>query len=279
MATISVIIPTKERKRYVLDLLSDLSKQTQQVNQVIVSDQSEVFLPYESSYQFDLVHFQHLGNGPCSSRNTAASKSESEILVFLDDDARIAEDFIEEITKPIIKEKYKVASGTIKHLNKKGPTIKKQNQFWFFQMTKAPEKDSVKNRGYTPAGCTAITKGLFDEIGGFNEFFDPNGAAEDREFAVKIVKKNIEIGHSPKAILYHIGAESGGRTDVEQSALEFKKNVGYIIYKYYGKQKFWEYRRYLLKERLHKIVKCKMPFHNFQMVLQEFKNTNPKKYR
>src|SRR5690606_6724155 len=201
--------------------------------------------------------FQHLGKGPCCSRNNAVDKVTNEILVFLDDDARIDNNFIKEITQPILDKKYLVVSGHVNHLNKKSSNKLNENQHWFYKMTSEPKGDA-DNVCYTPAGCTAITKKTCWDIGGFNEFFDPNGAGEDREFSVKIVDKNIKIFYNSKAVLHHIGAESGGRRDSGKSALEFKKNVGYIIYKYFSKQKFIGYRFFLIKKRLRNILKFKM---------------------
>ncbi|RAR46604.1 glycosyltransferase family 2 protein [Flavobacterium lacus] len=274
---ISVIIPTLNRRDYVLDMLKDLSIQTLSVNEVIVSDQSVIFEKIENSYPYKFTHFQHKGKGPCCSRNDAVSFAKGEILIFLDDDARIDSNFVYEITKSIVEKKSKVCSGSICNID--GTVVNKEqlNSYWFFKLTLAPKKE-IDSCYYTPAGCTAITKDLFCSIGKYDLFFDPNGAGEDRELAVRLVNSGHKIYFNPKAKLLHIGALSGGRRNINNVSLEFIKNVGYIIYKYYGNKKLIGFKLYLINQRIKKIIKLEMPFYNFQMIFKILKITKTRLY-
>lgn len=275
--SISVIIPTINREKYVEDLLADLNKQTLPVQQVVVSDQSNEFINLTGSFGFQLIHFQHFGKGPCISRNDAADKSSNEILIFLDDDARIETNFIEEITRPILENKTSVCSGSVCNLD--GTVVYKidANSHWFYKLTVVPKKE-VEECYYTPAGCIAILRETFYEIGKFNQYFDPNGAGEDREFAVRLVRNGYKIFFNPKAKLLHIGAPNGGRRNDKNTTLKFQKNIGFIIYKYYGLKKLQGYRLYLAKQRLKQTFKLKMPLHNIEMLCKSMKMTNRKKY-
>jgi len=274
---ISVIIATKNRLKYLLDLLSDLQLQNQKIDEVIISDQSDSFVKIENKYLFNLIHFQHFGKGPCISRNDAADKSTNEILIFLDDDARIESNFIEEIIRPILENKTSVCSGAVCNLDGTFINKKETNNYWFYKLTVVPKKETEECY-YTPAGCTAILRETFYEIGKFNSYFDPNGAGEDREFAVRLVRNGYKIFFNPKAKLLHIGAPSGGRRNDKNTTLEFQKNVGFIIYKYYGLKKLQEYRLYLAKQRLKQIFKLKLPLHNVEMLYKLMKMTNRKAY-
>lgn len=274
---ISVIIATKNRLKYLLDLLGDLQLQNQKVDEVVISDQSDSFIKIENKYSFNLNHFKHDGVGPCCSRNDAADKSSGDVLVFLDDDARIENDFIEEITSPILEFKTSVCSGAVCKLDGTFIDKKETNKHWFYKLTVVPKKE-VEECYYTPAGCTAVLRKTFYEIGKFDEYFDPNGAAEDREFAVRLVSHGYKVFFNPKAKLLHIGASSGGRRNDENTTLIFQKNIGFIIYKYYGFKKLQNYRFYLAKQRLKKVFSLKLPFHNLQMLYKLVKMTNYKKY-
>lgn len=273
----SVIIASKNRFKYLLDLLVDLQHQVQKVDEVVISDQSDSFIKIENKYSFDLIHFKHDAIGPCCSRNDAADKSSNEILIFLDDDARIETNFIEEITRAILENKTSVCSGAVCNLDGSFINKKETNNHWFYKLTVVPKMEAEECY-YTPAGCTAILRETFYEIGKFNQYFDPNGAGEDREFAVRLVRNGYKIFFNPKAKLLHIGAPSGGRRNDKNTTLEFQKNIGFIIYKYYGLKKLQGYRLYLAKQRLKQTFKLKLPLHNVEMLYKLMKMTNRKAY-
>ena len=70
-----------------------------------------------------------------------------------------------------------------------------------------------------PGCCSAILKNVFDEIGGFDEQFDPTGAGEDRDIALKLFNKGYMTWYNAKAKLFHIGATTGGSRNVGSRAL------------------------------------------------------------
>ena|SRR5690554_7344518 len=108
MTKISIIIPTRNRYDYVKLLLQDLSCQDVSGFEVVVVDQSDVkkSLPH-------CIHIHTDTSGPCVSRNIGVAKSSGDILVFLDDDARIQSDFIKQITQPIIADDFDAVAGAI----------------------------------------------------------------------------------------------------------------------------------------------------------------------
>ena len=98
---ISIIIPTRNRFEYVNLLIDDILKQDISNYEIIVVDQSD--------NPEKIHHCEHIVTntlGPCISRNIGVKQAKGEILVFLDDDARIHENFIKEITNPIENNKY-----------------------------------------------------------------------------------------------------------------------------------------------------------------------------
>jgi GT2 family glycosyltransferase len=276
---ITVIIPTKDRREYLMDILDDIGNQTIPVFEVIVSDQSENFVEIQDIYPYKLTHFKHHSKGPCSSRNDASEKAKGDILVFLDDDARIESNFIFEITKPIVQKSAFVCSGAICDINGKLNKKSHNSDFWFFQLTAIPITKYDNNCHYTPGCCFAIDKKVFFDIGKFDLFFDPNGAGEDREIAIRLVKNGYKIHFNSEAKLLHIGASSGGRRERKNTSIEFIKNIGYIIYTYYGMKKLRNYKFYLIKKRIKQILNFKSPLYNLQMCVIIMKNTKSKLYK
>jgi len=276
---ISVIIPTKNRREYLIDILNDIDNQIYPVLEVVAPDQSENFKEIEDNYNFRLIHFAHAGKGPCISRNDAAEKASGDILVFLDDDARIENNFIYEITLPILKKSCYACSGAICDINGKINTKSHKSDFWFFQLTAIPQKSYDDNCYYVPGGCFAIDKNVFFTIGKFDLFFDPNGAGEDREIAVRLDRNGYKIHFNANAKLLHIGASRGGRREGKNTSIEFIKNIGYIIYKYYGTSKLNNYRWYLIKKRIKEVLKFNMPLYNLIMCATIIRSTRHKLYK
>ena len=210
MKSITVIIPTRNREDYVKDLLIDLHAQTLKANEIIVVDQSDNPLKLSNC-----IYIPLRSKGPCVSRNFAAERASGDILVFLDDDSRINEDFLLEITEPIRSGNFSAVAGAI--CNEKGEYLKKSfNHFkintenFIKAITNNPDTCYSKITLSFPGGCSAVLKSVFDEVQGFNESFDPSGAGEDREFALKLFTHGYAIWYNAKAKLLHIGAPIGG---------------------------------------------------------------------
>ena len=126
MRSISIIIASRNRKNYLINLLHDINKQTFNIKEVLISDQSDKFDKIDSEkYHFNLIHFRNMSIGPCISRNDAVDKATGELFVFLDDDARIDVNFIEEIVTPILESKASACSGAIVNTNGDYPRNKK----------------------------------------------------------------------------------------------------------------------------------------------------------
>lgn len=272
-SVISIIIATKDRPDFIKDLLFDISNQSKKIFEVIISDQSENFIELKNIFNFNLIHFQNKGNGPCCSRNEAISKSNGEILVFIDDDSRIEKNFIEEITFPILNNISDTCAGAICDSHGNYKFIKKEKNslndpfHWIIPFTKNPNHPFTQYCSSAPAGCLAIKKEVFIEIGLFDEFFDPNGAGEDRELALRLILNGFSIYYNGKAKLFHFAASSGGRRQQGSTPLYFQINIGYIIYKHLGKSEFSAYKKKVILWRLTKILKMKSPRYNFKSLL------------
>lgn len=233
---ISVIIPTRNRYDYISLLLEDLVKQDISNFEIIVVDQSEL--------KKSLLHCTHIftdSTGPCISRNIGAKKSTGDILVFLDDDARIYPNFIREMTAPIISDRFDAVAGAICDLN--GNYLLSGNSFlsksgsnFIKVLTSNPNSNKSRTCLSFPGCCAAIKKSVFDIIGGFNEDFDPTGAGEDREMAIKLFVKGFSIWYNADAKLLHAVAPEGGSRDVGSRSLMLDVHSYKICEKHFSKE-------------------------------------------
>lgn len=234
---ISVIIPSRNRYPFVQDLLHDLSQQEIRADEIIIVDQSDK--PYP-----DLTcrHLIDDNIGPCHAKNIGLEKCTGEIIIFLDDDIRIETGFIKTITTPIIEGRSNVVVGAI--LNAEGhyrnssyPLWKQEGRDWLLSLTANPNDPGTHQTLSFPTGCSAIHRSVFEKIGGFDEFFDPDGAGEDREYGLRIFHAGFSLLYEGKACVRHLGAPSGGR---RSSATGYKylnaleANSVYIVAKYFS---------------------------------------------
>ena len=216
---LSIIIPTRNRFEYINLLIDDLQRQTVSGFEVIVVDQSDEQKPIDNC-----IHIFTDSIGPCISRNIGVAKAKGEILVFLDDDARVNPDFIEEITAPILEGKYDAVAGAI--CDFEGNYLLENQQFFMRNninfikvLTSNPNSPVSRISISFPGGCSAISKEVYTKLGGFDESYDPTGAGEDREMALKLYKNGYKIWYNANAKLLHAQAPEGGSRDVGSRTL------------------------------------------------------------
>jgi len=217
---ISIIIPTRNRFEYIKLLIDDILKQKiDQEYEIIVVDQSDDPKPLE--------HCKHIvtdTKGPCVSRNIGVKESKGDILLFLDDDARIGNDFVYEMCEPIFNGRYPVVAGAIcdpegNYLSEKENYLTRNDINFLKVLTSNPNYGESRITLAVPGCCMSLTRACFDDVGGFEESFDPTGAGEDREMAVKFYKHGYAIWYNHKAKLLHEVNAMGGSRDVGSRSL------------------------------------------------------------
>ena len=95
--TVSVIIPTYNRKDMLCDTLNSLAQQTYPNFEVIVVDDGSAdgtLEIAEQAFPFNLRYFRQSNQGATAARNLAARQSRADILVFLDDDILLEPDYL-----------------------------------------------------------------------------------------------------------------------------------------------------------------------------------------
>tara|TARA_A100000171_G_C2140027_1_gene154341 strand:+ start:8054 stop:8887 length:834 start_codon:yes stop_codon:yes gene_type:complete len=234
---ISIIIPTRNRPAYLKLLLQDvLNQDVVEAFEVIVVDQSDTPQPVEGCTYISLQ-----SKGPCISRNTGVRNAEGDILVFLDDDARINSNFIREITGPIRAGAYPAVSGAIcdpegNYLSQKEAYLTKGSDNFIKVLLSNPNYNESRITLAVPGGCMAILKSVYDTVGGFEERFDPTGAGEDREFSIKLYKHGYAIWYNANAKLLHAVNAAGGSRDVGSRTLMLDVHSYWMCKEHFSEQ-------------------------------------------
>ena len=97
-ARVSVLIPTLDRYKYLIDLLSQLRDQTVQPSEILVVDQTPIEHRREdlpARFEDQPIRFLYLDQpGQCSSRNAGIQIASGDFILFLDDDDAVEPDLI-----------------------------------------------------------------------------------------------------------------------------------------------------------------------------------------
>jgi len=251
--TISVIIPTKNRLKDLLNTIRTVLIQTYLPNEIIIVDQNasseikdEVMallnnsdISKRNNIAVKYIHDPQI-TGLTQARNRGIEKNESDIVLFLDDDVMLEKDFILNIVE--IYRNYPHiygASGII--TNYQTSLIGKIYYilFWLgafkdqrsiiYTNSKYSTKEYVKVSKLS-GGLTSYKKEVFQKFI-FDENFIGYGLSEDFDFSFR-VSQEYKIVIAPKARLQHIGSATGkiNRENINKNTILamhyfYKKNL------------------------------------------------------
>ncbi|MCH4829012.1 MULTISPECIES: glycosyltransferase family 2 protein [Flavobacterium] len=195
--TIDVIIPTIGRKKYLYDILKDLSLQTHLPKTVIIVEQNSVQgsvseLEYinSESWPFFIKHIFTHQVGACNARNLALEEVKSKWCFLADDDIRIEPKFLEKGFEFIVN--LKIDSVVFNCLQK--------NQ--------ENECTEISQTTIFGSGCSIFNRRFYNFI-----YFDKKiefGFGEDLEFGMQLRNKGCDIIYLPEPSILHLKAPVGG---------------------------------------------------------------------
>ncbi len=234
LAPITVIIPSYMRKESLLNVISDLAKQSLKPKQVFIIDASPDNLQINKA---DVsaginLNFLKFGFTPNASkqRNLAIREVRTPWILFLDDDVSFDADLIEIYTRLAESLGVDGISGLVK--------LPKYEKYYSVKKT----GDRLRNvRGVNYQGadkiidthviCTAnffVRTEAVKAVGGFDEQI--LGTIDDVDFALRLRKKGFRIIHHPLPEVLHFQKSSGARSFGNQWALA---NLFYFQYRHF----------------------------------------------
>ncbi|TPG40132.1 glycosyltransferase family 2 protein [Flavobacterium pectinovorum] len=195
--TIDVIIPTIGRKKYLCDVLKDLSKQTHLPKKVIVVEQnpnpvstSELDYITDENWPFTIKHIFTHQAGACNARNVALAEVDSEWVFLNDDDNRFGSDLIEKTLENCIKYGSEVSSNFYPKINEKRKI------------------DHVNQADFFGSGNSFILSSLLDKVS-FRMGFE-FGYGEDSDFGMQLRNSGVDVLYFPNPEITHLSAPTGG---------------------------------------------------------------------
>ena len=227
--TVSVVIPYfRDQRRLDLVLLA-LAAQTYPLTgiDVIVADDGSPEPPDVSSaagLAVRVVRQPDLGFRAAAARNLGAAAADGDLLVFLDADTIPEPAYVHRLTRLPALVHDTVAVGRRRHADLTGWTAG-QVHSWLTSVGPAPAEltepqwlvDAYASSGdllavdarsyrFVISAVMAVSRSLFDEVGGFDERFVGYGG-EDWELANRLVNAGAVLAHAHDAVAWHDGPD------------------------------------------------------------------------
>lgn len=212
-STITVIIPTYNEEKTIKNCIESLLNQSLTNTEIIVIDDGSIdktmAVVKKIRNQVDVNKFLIINQkhkGPGEARNLGAKHAKGKILVFVDADMKFDYRFLEELTKPIIKN---LTIGT----DSQSEYLANIDNYWavcwnigrFSAAGIVSEKfkvSMVPNPVNSGGVFRAILKSKFDNVGGF----EPGGDYTDDESLVRRIGTKATLAN--KAKFYHYNPDS-----------------------------------------------------------------------
>lgn len=217
MPTLSVLTLTRNRTGHLKNLLHGLSRSTRTPDECIVVHMNE---PAKAlgEWPFPCRHYTY--NSPDNialplpqARNVAARYATSDILLFLDVDCIPAAEMVAAYEQACKQRPDTILMGGVNYLQQTLEINWQEDAVEdFLQANSAPhpKRDVSTIASLTPEPdygrfwslSFALTKSLFNQLGGFSECY-PSYGAEDTDFAWKARAQGTELLWVPEALSFH----------------------------------------------------------------------------
>lgn len=274
---ISVVIPTKDRTEDLYKCIWSVLNQSVRPAEIIVIDDgclSKYFIDkIAKEMKLNEIIFKYIKKntpGLSVSRNMGASIAECQVVLYLDDDVILNEDYIEILKNAWERHKNEEYLGGI------GGVIKNLRKITFMEkifhkifLLSSPIKWDVTDVGfqvwstdvkeeqkayYLPGGITSFRKNLVEKIP-FRQLSPGRTPADDVEFFVKTKKSGYYFILAPRAQLFHKNTPVAREDDFPRGIKEgcnqyviFKDNVAKSVknyLKFYWSSTGWILRQFL----------------------------------
>ena len=236
----SIIIPTFRRPDPLLATLADLGRLVPMRAEVLVVDQSPAPCIEGGSRTLENglpVRVLRRPPGVVAARNHGAAEARHDVLIFLDDDVRIADPaFIERHLENYADPAVDAVCG--QELNGPDFVADPPDHSQFASLYEEAEFFNRRSSGRRPVAhlstCNcSVRKSSFQRVGGFDPSFIGNSYGDDTDFAIRLAQAGMQIVFDPKASVRHLHWPGGGLrlSDATNAASEFDKHLSsWLVY-------------------------------------------------
>ena len=223
---ISIIIPIHNGKQVIRKCLNGINASSHPNCEVLVVDDASTDESTEICRQFNVKIFRITKqSGPGAARNLGSKKAKGEILFFVDSDVVIQPDTIEKVLKTF--------NSNLEISALFGSYDADPEEQDFFSQYRNLCHHFIHQHGNPEAstfwaGCGAIRKNIFDELGGFDEKKYPKPSIEDIELGYRLKKKGFMIKLAKEIQVKHLKRwtfKNLIQTDIVDRAIPWSKLI------------------------------------------------------
>lgn len=208
---VSVIVPTLDGGQSLLDCLGSIPRETElQTEIILVDNASSDGSPLRAGELFSGVHVirNDENRGFSIACNQGASIAQGEFLLFLNDDARLAEGYLEQLVRSAKKGVFQVLQPLLlseeQTVDSAGDLFTPTGFLW--HQTDHASRTEAFPVFAVKGACVLIRRDHFEKLGGFCESYF--AYFEESDFCWRARMAGYEIGVDPLAKTLH----GGGRT-------------------------------------------------------------------
>jgi GT2 family glycosyltransferase len=241
--TLSIVVPTVGRSRWLLPLLDQLRAQALALDEILVVDQSDGPCRQELE-QYALragdprlqVHWLERRGLP-RARNVGIARSRGEIVVFFDDDVILQEGCLEGHRGAYVDPTVGGAVGRIRERmlrpNARGTT---NRVGWSGRIRTRLEGERQGPIETLKGANMSLRRSALEQLGsGFDEGYGGTALLEDADLSVRLTRLGWRLCFVPQASLEHLHVPVGGvRTDGPDPTWWRFRNTGYFIRRHRG---------------------------------------------
>lgn len=259
----SVIVCTNGRPEFARQILGDILRQNYPFFEVIFvlgpdRAQTEKLLT-EAKGDIEILYCDEMNIS--KSRNIGIKKAKGELLAFLDDDVRVAHDWLFELLTPFADQKISAVGGFIRDCSGKTwqsrvtisdrfGDIKYYSSSWAAEKVEGSPDSWGKRQFYSPTGTNmAIRKNAIMKIGGFDEAYTWH--LDETDVMARLTDAGESITFSEQAEIIHLKQPQKRQSwdSLEkraESKERFIKTHAVPVYgEEQGKKRFLAYKNYL----------------------------------
>jgi GT2 family glycosyltransferase len=200
----SVIIPTFNWPHWLRECLSFISRLNYSRDhfEVIVIDDGSTKpienIIQEFSPRFNIKCFRIQNSGPAAARNKGAEIARGLYYAFIDDDCRLACDWLDRTEKRLRHSPASLIGGRV--LNRLSDNIYATTSQMVLDAAYAFHKREFGCPQFFTTNNLAVPAVLFEDIGGFDARLR---TAEDRDFCDRCLQRGYQLVYDPEVVVYH----------------------------------------------------------------------------
>ncbi len=237
---ISVIIPTYNREDALRDSIADVLKQDYSNFEVLVVDQTATHKPEIQQYleamsnQGKIRWFRVQWASLPGARNYAVRRAKGDIILFIDDDVQLPDNFLTNHAKnyqanPEIGAIAGRVFDRMKLTDSQGNLIIEQLPpeamdpgiaWYYIDLVHTVKPQQV----LSARGCNmSFRREIFTQHGlKFDERFRGSAVREESDFCLRLRSTGYKIWYDPEAHLVHLGEETGGCHDISTKSWQYQ---------------------------------------------------------